>query len=673
MKKLKYILAAALTAVTMSTAFTGCQDNEIFDVNAPEDLDARIDEAASRIAERERLAREAEEAKRNAILEKLQDDVYQVGNTDNGGAFWQTFSKSYKISSTDEAFMIKFKNFTSGANTYHNFGVVVTNDVEHQYGDGSVYPAGAGYAEYAVVRADNFKNWAWGNENGVGWNTSEDSGAEQKKRLKTSYDATEAEDKKFSEQMEGADCEVLITRAGDTINMSFTMTTWAGATLTKSFFLKESGIADKDIRVFLITEKGHFVVYKVSTEALEVPLWSDGVIFTEDQKDNEGISKVDPRWRINSLGEVASLKLDNYKKAIVHLDEAEVSEKSVEKIITSYIFDKKTSTAKLIYKNGAELECETSKISFFSSDDFTTPGEKTIYATYNAKSGEREVPVMTSFTVTVTPPISSIEVEAVSTTYYYAPGTTTPPTKDDIDAASFIKAVNGKTGVVDIPISAEDYTVEVTSEPTSMSGKFVITVTYKDMTANLEVALQQMESKTISLAGKEIGDENYSNDFCSELTQATKVAVGSGVKFNFTNKSAGTDNYKNFIVVLSNSEAMERFNDNCYGVMRADYAAWGHTSDGISNWNWECSLFETWNVEANWVWDGDDTHSKMREAISDSKVTVEIINKGSLVDVKCTIESNKDNQTYFQNYLNIPVSGDVYAAFSSDHANLIFE
>ena len=121
MKKLKYILAAALTAVTMSTAFTGCQDNEIFDVNAPEDLDARIDEAASRIAERERLAREAEEAKRNAILEKLQDDVYQVGNTENGGPFWQTFSKSYKISSTDDAFMIKFKNFTSGANTFHNF------------------------------------------------------------------------------------------------------------------------------------------------------------------------------------------------------------------------------------------------------------------------------------------------------------------------------------------------------------------------------------------------------------------------------------------------------------------------------------------------------------------------------------------------------------------------
>lgn len=312
--------------------------------------------------------------------------------------------------------------------------------------------------------------------------------------------------------MEGADCEVLITRAGDTINMSFTMTTWAGATLTKSFFLKESGIADKDIRVFLITEKGHFVVYKVSAEPLEVPAWSKGVIFTEDQKDDEGISKVDPRWRINSLGEVASLVLDNYKKAIVHLDEAEVSEKSVEKIITSYIFDKKTSTAKLVYKNGAELECETSKISFFSSDDFTTPGEKTIYATYNAKSGEREVPVMTSFTVTVTPPISSIEVEAVSTTYYYAPGTTTPPTKADINAASFIKSVIGKTGVVDIPISAEDYTVEVTSEPTSMSGKFVITVTYKDLSTTLEVKLEESNTENLILTGTIVGSGKFVTD-----------------------------------------------------------------------------------------------------------------------------------------------------------------
>lgn len=667
MKKLKYILAAALTAVTMSTAFTGCQDNEIFDVNAPEDLDARIDEAASRIAERERLAREAEEAKRNAILEKLQDDVYQVGNTENGGPFWQTFSKSYKILSTDDAFMIKFKNFTSGANTYHNFGIVVTNDVEHQYGDGSVYPAGAGYAEYAVVRADNFNNWAWGNENGVAWNTGEDSGAEQKKRLKTSYDATEAEDKKFSEQMEGADCEVLITRAGDTINMSYTITTWAGATLTKSFFLKEAGIADKDIRVFLITEKGHFVVYKVSTEALEVPLWSEGVIFTEDQKDNEGISKVDPRWRINSLGEVASLKLDNYKTAIVQLDKAEVSEKSVEKIITSYIFDKKTSTAKLIYKNGAELECETSKISFFSSDDFTTPGEKTIYATYNAKSGEREVPVMTSFTVTVTPAISSIEVEAASTTYYYAPGTTTPPTKADINAASFIKSVIGKTGAVDIPISAEDYTVEVTSEPTDMSGKFVITVTYKDMTANLEVSLQEESYTEIvhNITG-EIGSTDAA--YYSSTTDFVELGSGESVTFKFAQETAAVGCYNGWVVIVKNSDGTDKV------ALRPDN--WDNVAGG--NVGIATSLTNpNGGIDEDWYKGGDGMAAITRKA--NCEITFKYLSGVVSITTKTVADGTSYNGTEYDGYTYTttysPTIGTekCKVALTIDHAKLSFE
>ena len=665
MKKLKYILAAALTAVTMSTAFTGCQDNEIFDVNAPEDLDARIDEAASRIAERERLAREAEEAKRNAILEKLQDDVYQVGNTENGGPFWQTFSKSYKILSTDDAFMIKFKNFTSGANTFHNFGIVVTNDVEHLYGDGKVYPAGSGYVEYAVVRADNYKNWAWGNENGEGWNTEYDSGAEQKKRLKTSYDATEAEDKKFSEQMEGADCEVLITRAGDTINMSFTMTTWAGATLTKSFFLKESGIADKDIRVFLITEKGHFVVYKVSAEPLEVPAWSEGVIFTEDQKDDKGISKVDPRWRINSLGEVASLKLDNYKTAIAQLDKAEVSEKSVEKIITSYIFDKKTSTAKLIYKNGAELECETSKISFFSSDDFTTPGEKTIYATYNAKSGEREVPVMTSFTVTVTPAISSIEVEAASTTYYYAHGTTTPPTKADINAASFIKSVIGKTGDVDIPISAEDYTVEVTSEPTSMSGKFVITVTYKDLSTTLEVSLESYTEIVHNITGK-IGSTDAA--YYSSTTDFVELGNAESVTFKFAQETAGQGQYQGWVVLVRDVDNKDKV------LLRPDN--WDNVADG--NVGIVTTLTtKSGEVDPDWYKDGKGMANIIKKA--NCEITFKYLQGVVHITTKTVADGTSYNGTEYDGYTYTttysPTIGTekCKVAMTIDHAKLSFE
>ena len=503
MNKLKYIFSAMLISASLGSIFTGCQDNEIYDVNSPADLDEQITQAAANIAERERLAAEAAAAQRNAVLAKLQDDVYQVGNTENGGAFWQTFSKSYTLDASEDAFMIKFKNFTSGVNSYHNFGLVITNDVEHSFDNGSTYPAGAGYAEYVVLRADNFKNWAWGNENGKGWNTENDSGKEQKARLNANYDASEAEDKKFSEQMEGADCEVFVGRAGDTLNIQYTIKTWAGETLTKKFFIKQEGVSNQAVRFFLITEKGHLVVYKASTTANETPEWSNEVIFTDE-------AKIDPRWKIDELGAVGSLNIGNYTEVMQVLSEENIADKTIDQIVKKYIFDKKTSTAQILYKNGAVMNCEASKLSFFTSDEFTEPGTKTIYASYPTKSGAQEITITTSFTVTVTPAITSIKIEAASTTYYYAPGTTTPPTKDDIDATSFIKAVIGTTSIADIPISAEDYTIEIT-EPTTMTDDIIIKVTYKDFSASLDVTLEMADGWNGKIVGrgKFVTDETF--------------------------------------------------------------------------------------------------------------------------------------------------------------------
>jgi len=521
MNKLKYIFSAMLISASLGSIFTGCQDNEIYDVNSPADLDEQITQAAANIAERERLAAEAAAAQRNAVLAKLQDDVYQVGNTENGGAFWQTFSKSYTLDAIEDAFMIKFKNFTSGVNSYHNFGLVITNDVEHSFGDGKTYPVGAGYAEYVVLRADNFKNWAWGNENGTGWNTGKDSGKEQKARLNANYDASEAEDKKFSEQMEGADCEVFVGRAGDTLNIQYTIKTWAGETLTKKFFIKQEGVSNQAVRFFLITEKGHLVVYKASTTANETPKWSNEVIFTDE-------AKIDPRWKINELGAVGSLEIENYKNLITSLSEDEVADKTVDQIVKKYIFDKKTSVAKVVYKNTAEMVCEVSNLSFFSDDDFTTPGIKKIYASYVTSENGNEISVITSFEVEV---VSFVSIKIDDLTLYLHENFGSVDVSRDLLSAVGIDPEGVET----------EFTVDMLNDiefesVSSKAGEYQIEGDWKGMKSTFKITVVN-PSQIFSNLGT-----FTSESFNTNLTGAVKIENNSYVKFTYKANSTGDGN-----------------------------------------------------------------------------------------------------------------------------------
>ncbi len=76
------------------------------------------------------------------------DKMYtSIGTTDNSTAFWGAHSEATKVE-PGETFVTTFTNYTSGANNWNNFVIVLTN------ADGST--------EYGVLRADN---WGWG----TGW------------------------------------------------------------------------------------------------------------------------------------------------------------------------------------------------------------------------------------------------------------------------------------------------------------------------------------------------------------------------------------------------------------------------------------------------------------------------------------------------------------------------
>jgi len=193
---------------------------------------------------------------------RLTDDIYQVGATDNSTGWWGGHSKYYRLASNADTVYVKFKNFTGGKNVWCNWVQAITNDVPR---------GGDGYVEYAIWRADNYDNFAWGTENGEAWNTSNEGDTHGLQQT-TNYANMATANKDFSEYinlMNGADCVVQITRGGDSILVDVEMTALSGRKLTKSFYIIEDGIKDQPIRIFWTIENCHLVFYKILNPALE--------------------------------------------------------------------------------------------------------------------------------------------------------------------------------------------------------------------------------------------------------------------------------------------------------------------------------------------------------------------------------------------------------------------
>lgn len=276
MKNIRSKFVAFGASLLIATAFTSCEENDLFSIDAPDDLQARIDAAADAVVEKQRIADSIAAAKVAAFEARFTDDVYQVGNTDNSSGFWSAHSKYYVIAPNDTSY-VRLKNFSSGKKVYQGWFVAVTNTLR----------GGDGYVEYAIVRPDNFSNWSWGNENGVGYNTSDDTGKDQSARLVTNYTTNmEDSDAAFITAMNGATCDVQVQRSGDTIKFVFDITPLSGSKMNKSFYVVEPRSKGQDIYMFFGNELSHQVFFKtlLSPSDAHIPdfeldaNWSSGTV-----------------------------------------------------------------------------------------------------------------------------------------------------------------------------------------------------------------------------------------------------------------------------------------------------------------------------------------------------------------------------------------------------------
>jgi|GEM_PF-2016371 len=282
MKKTKLIRSALCAAVLAVFALVGCEKLDNYSIDTPSDLQNRIDSIANISVREQEIADSIAAAKAAAMEARLTEDIYQVGLTDNSSGWWGGHSKYYRLETNADTVYVKFKNFTSGNNVWCNWVQAITNDVPR---------GGDGYVEYAIWRADNHNNFAWGTENGVGWNT-QDEGDTHGTQQTSNYVNMATDNENFTEYsnlMNGADCIASITRGGDSVYVDVQMTSLSGTKLTKSFYVIENGIEDQPIRVFWTIENCHLVFYKTLTPALED--------FIPD-------FELDPNWDSGSVDEI---------------------------------------------------------------------------------------------------------------------------------------------------------------------------------------------------------------------------------------------------------------------------------------------------------------------------------------------------------------------------------
>ena len=149
---------------------TGCDGADLYGVNAPDWISEKIDS----------INNAKNQGKEEEVLEGMQEDVYTVGATDFSTGFWAQFSKYYVIPD-GKKFHLQFNlNINpSATNTYKNFAMILTNDVDR---------GGEGYTEYGAIRYDNQPsgNSEWGDyidrscvESTLTFNTDTDAGVEK--------------------------------------------------------------------------------------------------------------------------------------------------------------------------------------------------------------------------------------------------------------------------------------------------------------------------------------------------------------------------------------------------------------------------------------------------------------------------------------------------------------
>lgn len=507
MKHLNKLASVFCVAAMGLTALTGCEGSDMFSVNSPDWLSEKIDSI------------EKSKASTEEVLVGMNEDVYTVGNTDFSSGFWTSFSKYYVVQDNQKWNAVFNLNINpSATNTYKNFALVITNDVDR---------GGTGYTEYGAIRfdnqpeANNSGNSEWGNyidrscvQSNLTFETDKDKGVDKL----------------------GGKVTLTVDRSRvDTFMVKIT-----NGTVTKTY-IQPSKIANlnadesnTNIRCFLVPE-GSFIDFQQSN--------------------------VEPIGGYTSAQDKApvSMVLNNVPAEV---DKGTTLEEAMQNV-----------SATVTFEEGVTKVIPASELLFSAINDMDEVGEKTLIAIYNKtfKGENAATPIVANAKFNVVAGIKTITVTQAPTrtNYYYynsaaVDGVNHTLAFDPTGMVVNATYVEGEPGVIDnskltfsrIPATAGKHKVTITTE----NGR----------TATVEVNVAESAVKAVTPTPVSLGAEDCSTAWWTEFTKDMKIPAGETFEFNFTNYSSGAGNWNNYVLILRKADLAE------YAVVRADNYGWGN-------------------------------------------------------------------------------------------------
>lgn len=512
MRHLNKLLCACSFVALGLPVLTGCEGGELFDVNAPDWISDKV--------------QEIEDSENNN-----QEDIYTFGSTDYSSAFWTEFSKYYVVPD-GKIWTAEFELHIdpNATNTYKNFALVMTNDVDRE---------GEGYKEYGVMRYDHQPsgNSEWGSY------------------INRSYvQSTLTFETDTDEGIEKLGGKVTLT-VDRTVEDFFAVTMTNGV-VTKTYEQPyewenlNAEASNTNIRCFLVVEGSYidFLSSKIGTTGGNV---------SADKNPKSMVLKNVPQ----------------YVDAGTSLEEAMAG-----------------VTAEVTFEDDATKIVSASELSFTAIPDMDTPGAKTLVAAYNKtfKGENCDTPIMAYANFEVVEKIVSIEVttQPTRTTYYYYTSSATASLNNRTLAfdptGMVVKATDssGKTRVLD------NSRLTFSTVPAKVGLQIVTITAEAGITATVNVIVKESQVLEVTNNKTTVGTMDNSTPFWGDFSDEFNVPVGETRFIKFTNFTSRVENYHNFVVVLRKSNLIE------YAVVRADNYGWGDgyaaclTSGGQADWAW---------------------------------------------------------------------------------------
>ena len=503
MKRLNKLAAVFCVAAMALTAMTGCEGSDMFSVNSPDWLSEKIDSI-------EKANQSTEE-----VLVGMNEDVYTVGNTDFSSAFYTSFSKYYVVQDNQKWNAVFNLNINpSATNTYKNFALIITNDVDR---------GGTGYTEYGAIRFDNQPsgNSEWGDhidrscvQSNLTFETDKDKGVDKL----------------------GGKVTLTVDRSRvDTFMVKIT-----NGTVTKTY-IQPSKIANlnadesnTNIRCFLVPEGSYIDFMQSNVEPI------GGYTSAQDKAP-------------------VSMVLNNVPAEV---DKGTTLEEAMQNV-----------SATVTFEEGVTKVIPASELLFSAINDMDEVGEKTLIAIYNKtfKGENAATPIVANAKFNVVAGIKTITVTQAPTrtNYYYynsaaVDGVNHTLAFDPTGMVVYATYVEGEPGVIDnskltfsrIPATAGKHEVTITTE----NGR----------TATVEVNVAESAVKAVTPTPVSLGAEDCSTAWWTEFTKDMKIPAGETFEFNFTNYSSGAGNWNNYVLILRKADLAE------YAVVRADNYGWGN-------------------------------------------------------------------------------------------------